>query len=78
MEVRSSGGVPQACRHGGMGLWRPRCRPANIEVWKYGALEARCKCIDVETWRLWSAGDLEPGCRRADEEAWSSGGVLQV
>ncbi len=72
-------------RYEGMELQR---RAAGVQTWtyrryagvvnggmRYGALEARCRCSDVEVRRY---GILETRCRRADVEVWSSGGALQA
>ena len=62
MEVWSGAGTLQACRRG------------SIEVRRYGVLEARCRCSDVEAW---SSGALE-ACRkrkRVAVEAWTYGAL---
>ena len=38
-----------------------------MEIWRYGVLEACCRCSDVEVWR---SGDLEASCGRSDAEVW--------
>ena len=45
-----------------------RCRRANVEVWRSGALEACYACRDVEEAEIWSSGALEMRCRRIDAE----------
>jgi len=55
MEGRAAGGTLQACARGSM------------EVWRYGVLEARCRCADVEY------RGIEARCRRADTRAWMYG-----
>ena len=36
-----------------MEAWKSGCalRSSYVEVWRYGALEARCRRADVEVWR---------------------------
>src|SRR5437773_1254875 len=63
LEVRGSGGALRTWGRGGK------------EVWRYRALEARCRRADVEEWRY---GALEARCRRSDVEVWKSGGTLQA
>ena len=42
------------------------CLEERKEVWSSGALEACCRCADVD---VWSSGALEALCGRADVEA---------
>ena len=45
-------------------------RYLGIEVWRHGALKARCRRVDA---KVCSPGTLKARCRRTDVEAWSSG-----
>jgi len=59
MEVRSSEGVPQACRNGGMELWK---RAAGLQILRYGSMERWCQAAGVQTWtnrEVWSSGVFE-------------------
>jgi len=49
-----------------MELWS---RDADKQTWRYGALEARCKRVDVEAKKY---GGIEL-CRRRNVEAWRYG-----
>jgi len=56
----------------------------SVVTWRYGCLEARCRCSDVEAWRLelrrraadlrdveaWRYGVLEARCSRADVDVF--------
>ena len=45
-----------------------RCKRADVEAKKYGALEARCRCVDVEVFCLKSSRVPKAHCRCSDEE----------
>ena len=67
------------------GALETRCGPGDVEVWRYGAVNARCRRADVERYGALEArcrradveryGALEARCRRRDVEARRSGGV---
>ena len=38
------------------GILKVRCRRADMEVWRYGGLEACCTSADVEILEVWRSG----------------------
>src|SRR6266480_3034905 len=60
----------QTWKHVAMELWKARCRRVNLAMTP--TLEARCRRIDVETWRC---GALEAHCRCSNVEAWMRGRI---
>ncbi len=48
MELGSSGGALRACRYGVRELPRRAAGGADVEVWRSGSLEVRCRRADVE------------------------------
>jgi len=58
-------------RYGNMDL-RRALRTRDVEAWRYGMLEARCRRADVEVWSAGGALQALPLCLE------SSGGVLHA
>src|SRR6266480_7139058 len=65
-------------RRGDMDIWR---FDAGVTTWRYGDLEIRCWCCDIEVWTSvdsmlvsrrggMSSGGLEARCRRTNMELW--------
>ena len=55
-----------------------RYGPGNVEIWRHGTLEVRCRHSDVGGMKLWRRdGDLGTW-RDGGMEVWSSGGALQA
>ncbi len=61
-------------------------RAAGVAIKRYRALEAGCRCRDVEVWRsgtrcrwgdvkAWNSGALAERCGPGDVEVWRYGGM---
>jgi hypothetical protein len=63
-------------RYGGMELWK---LAAGVAAWSQRAVEARCRCSDMEVTKPWgkvaSSGSALQACRRGGVEVWSSGAL---
>jgi len=38
-------------------LWRRAVGVRDVEVWRYGAREAPCRCVDMKAWSSVGVGD---------------------